>query len=788
MKRKKKISYEAIVGILLLIVVSTLTVGYATFSRVLNLHGVSTFKPNGTVRITSMTVADSSNLDTESHTINGMNADISVRFNNVGQSATYYITYEITVTNDSFYEYEFTANSYVPDISATASTLNVSYDLIGLSAGEKIKANSTKTFHLKISAEISNDHSGSININGEVDGNMEQEYIGSLIGSIPGSSNGDLVNNTLASFTASVMNTYEYSKTFTFVLGNSNNFSIVACDGGALPSMTITHNNSGNYNFCIKKNDGIDFASSPQSVAVYLRSQGLSDYPVGSLNLAVPVTIVVTDDDAPVISNLTATKVVGEKGKVTLSWNGSDENNINKYYIEVHKSGADSTIVSTLSDETSYTFTNIDENVGYYFVVYGVDEFGNCGVDGTCGSSYASNPSTSSGVAVRTPASGTASYNWTYSVSFNLSGLTSSGASTVLEGRNYTASLSANFLRSLPSNLDSVKMGGITLSKCNNANNCNGYTYSNGNITVYNVTGNLEIKATAGNSCLVKGTKVLLANGNYKNVEDITYTDLLAVWDYKTGKVTYEYPIWIEQEKIANGYQKITFSDGSTIGTVGGHGVYDLNNKMFVNVNNPKEFKIGSKIAKITDGKVVPVTVTNIENVYKKITYYHVVSTTYYNIIANDLLTTDDATILSNLYGFEDNIMWPKEREKIVSDSNNLYNYEDLNGSLPYYMFKGLRAGEAKYIVNMGYMSDEMLQYYFINNQSNPDMVEKPITFIGNRYWPVSLNNYNYTLIKEGETITLPFIYKNYFNTSDGKIYKAGDAIKIYHGTHFIGK
>ncbi len=792
MKHKKmKIRPEVIVGILLLFVISVLTVGYASYSQILSLNGSSTFKHNGTVRITNFSVVDSSNLNTENHTINGTDVHFSANFNNVGNNATYYLVYEATVVNESFYAYDFANSSFVSDVTSTNSTVSTSYSVDGIVAGETLPSNSTKTFRIRLDVTLSEDHSGAINIGGDITNEVEQEYIGSLIGSISGSSTGDLENNNLASFNVNVINSYEYNKTINFALGNSRNFTLVDCTtGGAYANKTIPRNSTQTYTICVKKNDGVTFATSPQQVALYLTSTEHGNSSAGTLTLTVPVTIIVTDDDAPVISNVSATRVVGEKGKVNLTWRGTDDNEITNYYIEVHKTGEDPFIIDVLADDNpSYQFTDIEEGVGYYFVISGKDEFNNCVTGNPCGSTMATNPSTSSGTAVRIPATNTTTYSWTYSVSFNLNGMTYQGNTSVLEGKNYEADLSAQILRSLPSSL-TITMAGRSgnLRKCSNANNCNGYTFSNGHLVVYNVTGNLNISGTAG-TCLIKGTKVLLANGKYKNIEDVGYDDLLSVWDYKTGKLTYEYPIWIEQEKKTDHYQKTTFSDGTILKTYGGHAVFDLDKNMFVDINNKEEFGIGSKIAKIKDGKIIPVTATKIETINQKATYYHVVSTTYYNIIANDLLTTDDATILSNLYGFDKNITWPKQRNKIISQKSNLYKYEDINNSLPYYMFKGLRAEEAKYIVNMGYMSDEMLQYYFIMNQNNPNMVKEPITKNGSRYWQVSIDDQKYGLIKEGEEITLPNAKVScYFNTSDSKCYKPNDKIKIYYGTHFITK
>ena len=508
MKKKLKIKYEAIIGILLLIVITSLTIGYARFSTIISLNGTSTFRPNGKVRISSITVANSQNLNDESHTIDGMNVDFNVKFNNQGEGAGYYITYEITVVNESFYEYEFTPASYVPNVSATASTVNVSYELIGLAAGEKLAPSASKTFQLKITAEISADHSGIIDINGDAEGNMEQNDIGSIIATISGSSSGDLVNHDLAQFNVSVMNTYEYAIVFNFMLGSSQNFSIVDCNtGNALSNMTIQHNSTETYTFCVKKNPGIDYATSPQTVALYLTGQSLNNYFITNLSLDVPVTIVVTDDDAPIISNASITKTYGSQGNAVLTWRGSDEHNISAYWIEVHKGNETPQIIQVpVSDNPSYTFNNIAENTDYYFVIYGKDEFNNCGIDGTCGTDIAVNPSTSgSGTAVRVPDTGTVNYKWTYNVTFNLSNLTSNSATSVLEGNNYTASINANFLYSLPSanNLaaDTVKMNGQNVSRCNNQNNCNGYYYNNGNITVYNVTGDITIKMS-GQSAL----------------------------------------------------------------------------------------------------------------------------------------------------------------------------------------------------------------------------------------------------------------------------------------------
>ena len=46
-----------------------------------------------------------------------------------------------------------------------------------------------------------------------------------------------------------------------------------------------------------------------------------------------------------------------------------------------------------------------------------------------------------------------------------------------------------------------------------------------------NVTGDIVITATATTTCLIKGTKVLLANGKYKNIEDIDLSRIYSSFD-----------------------------------------------------------------------------------------------------------------------------------------------------------------------------------------------------------------------------------------------------------------
>ena len=795
---------NTILGAIVLVVFLFMTIGYAGYGKVLNLNGVANLKSNGTVQITNINLLESSNLKSQSYTIDGVDVALDVKFNNRGQNQSYYVLYEVTVENGTFYDYEYTGSNYVPNISSDNATVNVVYEVYGVSNGDKIKAGTSLTFQIKISATISSDHTGDIDAGGGFSSDVEEEIVRSLIGSFSDSTTGDLTEeNSYASFNIDVVNTYDYNKTFDIILGNNPNFQIINCDGSALSSFTITKNTTASYNFCIKRTNSNMFAMSPQSLSVILRSNGLADSTIGIVSLNVPVDETIDDTEAPVIRNVNVAKTYGEKGKVKITWDGSDENSVQKYYINVYKNGTFVNKYETVGDEESYIFTDIEENTStnpaeYYFIVYGIDQTTNKNtakteeIDSlvsngtqTCikGDTYGN-----SGFACRT---GNSTFKWTYSVTYVLDGLNANGApNTIIEGKTLEATLTAQFFRTVPKRLDYVRMGGQSYTN---------YTYSNNKVTISEVTGDVEIKATGGNSCLVKGTKVLLADGTYKKIEDVTYYDLLSVWNYDTGQITYTYPAFIENSFETGMYEKTTFSDGTNLKTFNEHGVFSIDKNQFVLTTDKDNFKVGTRVAKIINGKPTTVKIKKIELIPKKVKVYHIVSNGYFNIIAGDVLTTDPNIMISNQYGFVNGIKWPENtRKSIINNKDNLYDYDLFSDIMPYYLFKALRVNEGKYVVNKNMISFDLLKAYLSANPSNK-MYFKDLPKYNNGKRKIiittSLDNLKTKnkqkyFYEEGSYYTLPENkkIKCFLNTTNNTCYKPGSKLKIYTSTHFIAR
>ncbi len=765
--------------LIFILVLSVMTIGFAAspYTKLLDIQSNLDLLGNGTVYVSNIVLSRSSNVQSSNPpTFDGRNVEFHITFRGRnGNTQQYYAEYQIDITNDSYYDYTYEGFNYTPTVQTTQGNARAQASLTtsGLQEGDTIAPKTTEVLTVRIAITIVSGNANNSIFSTDVTGEIQAEVVehGSITAMLNNTS-GDLSgSNVRAPFTINVINTFDYARQFNLNIGDSN-FRLVDANGNALGALTIPANGNQTYTFYVEDVPNAAFWTTTQTTSLTLTSNGIDPVGLGNITLTVDLNIV-EDNDPPTVGNAVLTQSSTE-GSAVASWSRIDTGGtaITNYTVVLHTSnGGTVGTYNTNSDATNYTFTGLSEDTAYYFVVYGEDAAGNSGA------SSANSATTSNGYATR---SSNSTMDWRVTVTTNLSNMSSDGANTALRGENYTCRLSVSGNYNLPNTI-TVTMGGNRLTSGT------GYTYSNstGNVTIYNVSGNINISGTAsGGICLIEGTKVLLANGTYKNIEDINYYDLLLVHDYETGNLIEEYPIWIEKEHKIDEYQLNTFADGTTLKTVGYHGIFSYDKNEFISVDDKDNFKVGTTVAKFNKEtkKMEPVKVTKIETVKEDVTYHHVVSTRYYNIISDDILTTDGTVILTNLYGFNDNITWTKVHDMVVNNNDYLYNYEDLN-ILPYYMYKGLRAKEGKWLQQFGLDLDTFRGYLYLN-QVNPSMLLPYPEKNGKYVFPVRTSESSTNYLSDNSTYIVPsprypLIFKYYVNTTDGSIYYPGDRIVI---------
>ena len=190
--------------------------------------------------------------------------------------------------------------------------------------------------------------------------------------------------------------------------------------------------------------------------------------------------------------------------------------------------------------------------------------------------------------------------------------------------------------------------------------------------------------------CFIKGTKITLASGLRKNIEDISYDDSLLVWNFDEGRFDSANPIWI-MTPVLTQYVNILFSDGSNLGISGhlnhdgGHRIFNLDKGEFTYAIPNEHSPIGTRTFN-DKGDIVTIVgkeeSTEVEEIYNIVTNRHL------NIFAEGILTSRR---LNNLYPIED--------MKFIKDERSITSIEEFKG-VPVEYYEGLRLGEQPLATN----------------------------------------------------------------------------------------
>ena len=768
-KEKSHIITNNIIALLTVLILCFISVGFALYNQVLNLNGEVVVNTQGAFYINGVRLISSSNVDTESlPSYTSDSVSFNLVFKNLGEDS-YSAVYEIDVNNDTFYDQTFNGLNYNPVIKdGNNNVIDNQYFSYTIAGVDDYVFPRLSTTTLTINIIFNPPVDGDYTVNGDLEIDAVEKPDGNLRGTIIGSI-GDLTgSNIMASFKVRVINTYTTNREFRLRLSNSN---FVICDqNGNDISFNINTNTEQEFTFYIKKKDGVLFNSSSYDVSVSLISANLPTNNCGSITLLVDEDSGYTDLDPPVISNLGAT-ILDTNGSVEVNFIGTDQSNIVEYHIIAYKDNNEVSNVTVDSLTTSYTFTNLSEGL-YYFIVYGVDDEGNSGIN------YVSSATADEGFAMKTSQ---INCKWVFNVTYNLTNLSATNG-TVNRGQTYTGTISSTRVGfntyNVPNNLDSVTMGGVQLT--------NGqYTYTRNSddqatIRITNVTGDIVISATGtnGGGCLVEGTKILLANGEYKNIEDIEYEDLLTVYNHVTGKVTYVYPIWLENKQVNDNYIKVTLEDNTFINFTKDHSIYNADTNMYASILDSNQIDVGSNVYKIKNNKLVKVKIKKIEKIKKKVNYYNIVSTIHYNVFSNDILTSDSTAAISNIYGFNEDTTYSNNYLKI-SNGKEL-SYDKVN-FIPKYLYYGLNLRNASFIEEY-----DISLYDLLNTYTNDNNIMKNTNSKNNKLiFLVNIDN-KIEKVNEGTKYKLPNDkkIKYYIETSTNKKYKPGSYINVNYSIY----
>ena len=530
MKNKKNYFLVIIVSLLF----CTISIGYALYGKTLNLNGNVLVKEAGKLEIISANIIESECSNLTSYN-NPTWDKLHIVFNINSDKTNFTATYLITVANNSLWDYTYTGfpisasiqgYDYIPVV-----TSSITYSATGniLQNGDLIKSGQEIIIKLQMTFSIDRTQ-GDLTFVVDGDFSASVDNSGSLTAGIT-PKNGNLKGEgTIAGFTLSVINTFKYRRTFSLSSSNEN-IEIVDINGNVIKDLVIEASSESSYTIYLRVKEGSIFLTDKTTTNIIISSSMIDPIDTGTIDLDVDIDITATDHEKPVVGNVNIAISTNNpiEGEATISWTRIDTGGspITNYNITlVNSSTGEIQYLETGNAITSYVVSNLSEG-DYYASVSGVDEAGNSG------SSDCVNASTNDGYCSM---SNTIPLKWRFNITTSLNKLTFSGANSALIYSKYEGvlSVSSGGAYSLPETI-TVTMSGINLV------NGTDYTYdvASGSVVINKITGDVNIEAEAGSSsCLVEGTKIRLANGEYKNVEDVSYDDLLLVYDHENGGLT----------------------------------------------------------------------------------------------------------------------------------------------------------------------------------------------------------------------------------------------------------
>lgn len=150
------------------------------------------------------------------------------------------------------------------------------------------------------------------------------------------------------------------------------------------------------------------------------------------------------------------------------------------------------------------------------------------------------------------------------------------------------------------------------------------------------------IASSVNFTCFLQGTKITLADCTTKPVEEIKYSDLLLVYDFRTGSLKAQHPCFLKNKDICYRYLKFTLDNNKTFNIVGDHGVYDIKHKklLWISEDNYKEYSDLEVMFREENGELKAHKVVSIELVEDGCRdYYTLITSGTQTCFTNSVLT-----------------------------------------------------------------------------------------------------------------------------------------------------
>jgi len=166
---------------------------------------------------------------------------------------------------------------------------------------------------------------------------------------------------------------------------------------------------------------------------------------------------------------------------------------------------------------------------------------------------------------------------------------------------------------------------------------------------------NMPARQIDWSSCLAAGTRITMADGSTKKVEDIVVGDLIRTFDHEAGCISSAKVCLAMQEERQMRPLSLHFASGKKLSIVGTHDLLLENTRKYVRINRGNvEQYVGKRFYNAESGKWDALVSYNTG---APVDYYCIYTAKHLNCIAEGLLTCpDDVDFYLNLYELDTNL------------------------------------------------------------------------------------------------------------------------------------
>lgn len=212
--------------------------------------------------------------------------------------------------------------------------------------------------------------------------------------------------------------------------------------------------------------------------------------------------------------------------------------------------------------------------------------------------------------------------------------------------------------------------------------------------------------------CFASGTPILMANGTYKNIEDIQYGDQILTWNFFKG--TYEaQSLCILVDHGERGYEvtDLNFSNGATISLIADHGFfdYDLNKFVYLTSENWPDY-LNHNFAYCNNSETERIKLIGARTYIETTHAYSLTSAFNYNAIVGGVLTAPPPGPFYNWVSMSGKMQYDTEEFDRNVARYGLYDYSAFEPyGVPYETFVAFNGPYLRIPVEKGIFSFEYI-------------------------------------------------------------------------------